>query len=244
MILLQLIDEFVDDVPTVLGTLLMNSDEIWQLLARYAINFLVVGIIIHFFYYPKSKNRDYYHSFMLLNISVFLLIFMMGDVKVKTGFALGIFAIFSIIRYRTESIPIREMTYLFLIIAISVINALSGQISFAGMMVTNAIFLCTTWLLENIKWVRSFQTKIIHYDRIDLITPDKREEMKADLEKRTGIKNIHRIEIGSIDFLKDTAFIRISYQSEQKFNAVNVIAVITTITQSDSTPISITSSKF
>ncbi len=219
MILLDQLTDLNEELISY-STSFMDVDGLIQLLLRYAINFLVVGIIIHFFYYPKSKNREYYLSFSLINVSVFLLIFLLGGVKLKIGFALGIFAIFGIIRYRTESVPIREMTYLFLIIAVSVINALSVQISYMELLATNTIFLISVWLLESIRWVKAYSTKIIRYDKINLITPDKREELQADLERRTGL-NIHRIEIGAIDFLKDTVFIKISYISNQKSNSVD-----------------------
>ncbi|MFA6873701.1 MAG: DUF4956 domain-containing protein [Bacteroidaceae bacterium] len=195
-------------------------DDLFQLLTRYIVNIVVVGLIIHFFYYPKSKNREYYVSFSLINISVFLLIFLLGGVKLKIGFALGIFAIFGIIRYRTESVAIREMTYLFLIIAISVINALSIQISLWELIGTNSLFLISVFFIENIRWIKSYNTKIIRYDKIDLITPDKRDMLTADLKKRTGL-DIRRVEVGSIDFLKDTVLIRISYISDQKGNAAD-----------------------
>lgn len=195
-------------------------DDLYQLLTRYIVNLVVVGLIIHFFYYPKSKNREYYVSFSLINISVFLLIFLLGGVKLKIGFALGIFAIFGIIRYRTESVAIREMTYLFLIIAISVINALSTQISLWELVGTNSLFLISVFFIENIRWIKSYNTKIIRYDKIDLITPDKIDLLTADLKKRTGL-DIRRVEVGSIDFLKDTVLIRISYVSEQKGNAAD-----------------------
>ncbi len=223
--LLDQLNEFNDltddlDFSMLGGSALMDSDGLIQLLLRYAINILVVGIIIHFFYYPKSKNREYYQSFSLINISVFLLIFLLGGVKLKIGFALGIFAIFGIIRYRTESVPIREMTYLFLIIAVSVINALSVQISYLEMIATNVIFILSIWALESITWIKSYNTKIIRYDKIDLITPEKRNELMADLVKRTGL-DINRIEVGAIDFLKDTVYVKISYTSAQKKNTVD-----------------------
>lgn len=116
---LDLTEDLLSETP------LIDMADLWQLLFRFVFNFIVVGIIIHFFYYPKSKRRDYYFTFTLISISVFFLIFLLGSVKLKIGFALGIFAIFGIIRYRTESVPIREMTYLFTITALSVINALS-----------------------------------------------------------------------------------------------------------------------
>ena len=137
-----------------MGTPVMDTEAITQLLIRFFFNFVIVGIIIHFFYYPKSRRRYYYFTFSLINVSVFFLIILMGSVKLKIGFALGIFAIFGIIRYRTESVPIREMTYLFIIIALSVINALSVQISYAKLIATNCIFILVTWLLESERWLK------------------------------------------------------------------------------------------
>ena len=115
-------DTLVDpsDDLQMLGTPIMDSNGFYQLLLRFLFNFIICAIIIHFFYYPKSKRRDYYFTFTLISVSVFLLVFLLGSVKLKIGFALGIFAIFGIIRYRTESVPIREMTYLFIIIAMRV----------------------------------------------------------------------------------------------------------------------------
>lgn len=115
-----------------------------ELIIRFFVNIIFVGIIIHFFYYPKSKRKDYYFTFSLIAVSIFLLIFLMGGVKLKVGFALGLFAIFGIIRYRTESVPIREMTYLFVIIAISAINGLAGSISYAELLATNFLFIFAT----------------------------------------------------------------------------------------------------
>jgi len=195
-------------------------DDLFQLLTRYFLNFIVVGLIIHFFYYPKSKNREFYVSFSLINVSIFLLIFLLGGVKLKIGFALGIFAIFGIIRYRTESVAIREMTYLFLIIAISVINALSIQISIWQLIGTNSLFFFSVWFIEAIHWTKTYNTKIIRYDKIDLIIPEKRDQLTADLKLRTGL-DIQRVEVGSIDFLRDSVLIRISYISDQKTNVVD-----------------------
>lgn len=186
---------------------------VWQLLIRFALNMLVVGLMIHFFYYPKSRRRDYYFTFTLISVSVFFLVFLLGSVSLKIGFALGIFAIFGIIRYRTESVPIREMTYLFAITAISVINALSVQIGIVEILVTNLIFLLVTWVLESGRWLKHTSSKLILYDKIELITPDKYEELKADLTKRTGLQ-IKKIEVGHIDFLRDAAFLKVYYESD------------------------------
>ena len=206
---LDLTEDLLSETP------LIDMADLWQLLFRFVFNFIVVGIIIHFFYYPKSKRRDYYFTFTLISISVFFLIFLLGSVKLKIGFALGIFAIFGIIRYRTESVPIREMTYLFTITALSVINALSIQVGLTEMIVTNAIFLLVTSLLESERWLKHTSSKLILYDRIQLITPDKREELIADLSARTGL-HIQKIEIGHIDFLRDAAFIKVYYESDSR----------------------------
>ena len=206
---LDLTEDLLSETP------LIDLADLWQLLFRFVFNFIVVGIIIHFFYYPKSKRRDYYFTFTLISISVFFLIFLLGSVKLKIGFALGIFAIFGIIRYRTESVPIREMTYLFTITALSVINALSIQVGLTEMLVTNAIFLLVTCLLESERWLKHTSSKLILYDRIQLITPDKREELIADLSARTGL-HIQKIEIGHIDFLRDAAFIKVYYESDSR----------------------------
>ena len=190
----------------------MNAD-LWQLLVRFVFNDVVTGAIVGFLYYPKCRRRDYSFTFMLISISIFMMIFLLGSVKVKIGFALGLFAIFGIIRYRTESMPVREMTYLFVIIALSVINALSITFSWAELFATNLLFFFSVMVTEWSKWLRHVSTKTIKYDRIELITPEHRQELIADLTQRTGL-NILKVEIGDLDFLKDMAIIRISYEPE------------------------------
>lgn len=218
-------DTFFDIVEEaqLMGSPVMDTEAFIQLILRFLFNFVVVGLIIHFFYYPKSRRRDYYFTFSLINVSVFFLIILMGSVKLKIGFALGIFAIFGIIRYRTESVPIREMTYLFIIIALSVINALSVQISYAELIATNCIFILVTWLLESERWLKHISCKLILYDKIQLIVPEKREELMADLRNRTGL-DIRKIEIGHIDFLRDAAFIKVYYESDvREINSVDTV---------------------
>jgi hypothetical protein len=193
----------------------------WELLIRFLLNTLVIWVIIRFFYYPKSQRRDYFFTFLLISISIFLMVFLLGSVKIKVGFALGLFAIFGIIRYRTEQVPIREMTYLFCIIAISVINALTDTESWVALLATNAIFIGSIWILEGVRNIKHISCKIILYDKVDLLTPDKSAELRADLEKRTGLK-IKDIEIGHIDFLKDSAYINVYYETESdKVNSID-----------------------
>lgn len=191
-----------------------------ELLIRFLLNTAVIALIVRVFYYPKSKRRDYFVTFILISISVFLLIFLMGGVKLKVGFALGLFAIFGIIRYRTESVPIREMTYLFLIIAISAINGLATSISYVELLATNLLFIVSLWILESNRWVKHVASKLVLYDNVSLITPDKEEELIEDLKKRTGL-HILRVEVGAIDFSKDTAMIKVYY--EPLSNEINSI---------------------
>nr|WP_320038421.1 DUF4956 domain-containing protein [uncultured Bacteroides sp.] len=213
-----------------LGTPLLDANGFGQLIMRFLINFVIVTSIIHFFYYPKSRRRDYYFTFSLINVSVFLLIFLLNSVKIKIGFALGVFAIFGIIRYRTESVPIREMTYLFLIIAVSVINAVAVQISYAELFTTNILFVLITWALESSRWLKHTSCKLILYDKINLITPDKYEELMDDLKKRTGI-DILKVEVGHLDFLRDTAYLKIYY--EPLHDEINTIDTMTRLPKDD-----------
>ena len=182
-----------------------------ELLIRFLLNTAVIALIVRVFYYPKSKRRDYFVTFILISISVFLLIFLMGGVKLKVGFALGLFAIFGIIRYRTESVPIREMTYLFLIIAVSAINGLATSISYLELLATNMLFLVSIWAIESNRWVKHIASKLVMYDNINLVTPDKESELIEDLKKRTGL-DVLRVEVGAIDFSKDTAIVKVYYE--------------------------------
>jgi hypothetical protein len=141
------------------------------------------------------------------------MIFLLGSVKLKIGFALGLFAIFGIIRYRTESMPVREMTYLFVIIAISVINALAVTVSMVELVVTNMLFVASVWLCEKLRLMKHISSKLVLYDRVDLIVPEKEKEMLDDLQKRTGLV-INKVEIGAIDFLRDTVMLKVSYESK------------------------------
>ena len=185
---------------------------IWNMLFRFGLNFLVVWFIIRVFYYRKSKRMDYLFTFILISISIFFLIYLLDNVQIQIGLALGIFAIFGIIRYRTETVPIREMTYLFSITALSVIGGLSIHISNSQLIVTYLIFIFVIWVLETVRWKNHTNIKMIVYDKIQLITPDKEVELKTDIEERTGLK-IDKFEIGQIDFMRDIAYIKIFYES-------------------------------
>ena len=204
-------------------TPLIDAAGFMELILRFLLNLVVVVAIIRFFYYPKSRRRDYFFTFTLISISIFLMIFLLGSVKLKIGFALGLFAIFGIIRYRTESMPVREMTYLFVIIAISVINALSVQLSYAELTATNLLFILCIWLCESNRWLKHISCKLVQYDRIELITPQRRAELIMDLENRTGL-SITKVEVGHIDFLRDAAILKVYYEPEsEEINTIDTL---------------------
>ena len=184
--------------------------EFLELLLRFGLNMIVVLGVIRFFYYPKSRRRDYFFTFTLISISIFMMIFLLGSVKLKVGFALGLFAIFGIIRYRTEAMQVREMTYLFVIIAISVINAMIKDFTWLELVGVNVLFVLCIWLCESSRWLEHVSCKLVMYDRIELITPERREDLLQDLRQRTGL-DIRKVEVGHIDFLRDAAMLKVYY---------------------------------
>ncbi|HET6558859.1 MAG TPA: DUF4956 domain-containing protein, partial [Prolixibacteraceae bacterium] len=162
-------------------------------------------------YAKTSKRKDFYFSYIAISIVIFLLCFLLESVKIELGFALGLFAIFGIIRYRTDAIPIKEMTYLFVVIAVAVINALANKkVSYAELITTNLLIMGGLYILEKILNLRQEISQRIIYEKIENLHADRKEELMADLKLRTGI-NIKRFEVERIDFLRDTARIFIYY---------------------------------
>lgn len=207
------------------GSELLKPIGMGDFLLRLLINLLFVIGIIHFLYYRRSRRADYYFTFAIISLSTFMIVALLGTVKLKTGFALGLFAIFSIIRYRTESMPVREMTYLFAIIAISVVNALAGDaVGWLGLISINVIFVIAISLAELTRKMKHLACKYVKYDRIELIVPQRRDELIADLEKRLGLK-VRRVEVGTVDFLKDMTFIKVWYEpiDGDQENSVNEV---------------------
>lgn len=192
------------------------DEDFYLLLIRLCVNVVFITILIRFLYYAKTKRKDYLFTYYLIGTITFFLCFGLKKLDIDTGMGLGLFAIFGIIRYRTDAIEIKEMTYLFLIIGLSVVNALaSNQLSIAEMALINFFMVVLTYVLEFL-WLMKHETrKTINYERIDLITPDKAAEMKKDIEGRIGL-SINRFEIGKIDFLNDTAQVRIFYYAEEQ----------------------------
>ena len=197
-----------------LGTPLFDSEDFLKLIIKTVFNLIIITVIIRYIYYPVTKNKDYLFTYFLISMTVFLLCVLLDSVKLQLGFALGLFAIFGIIRYRTDPIAIKEMTYLFLVIGISVVNALSNKkISHAELVFANLMIVFITYGMENLWLLRHQSRRNITYEKIELILPEKREELIADLKARTGI-DVIRVEIRRIDFLRDTANLRIFYYEE------------------------------
>lgn len=193
----------------------MDKD-FYTLLLRMVVNLFFITIIIRYLYYPITKRKDYLFTYYLIGMITFFLCFGLKKLDIDTGMGLGLFAIFGIIRYRTDAIEIKEMTYLFVIIGLSVVNALaSNKISIAEMAVINTSVVLLTFGLEYMWLVKHETRKTIIYERIDLIRPETYDEMLADLEARTGL-SINRFEVGKINFLDDTAQVRIFYWDDEQ----------------------------
>ncbi|NNE55981.1 MAG: DUF4956 domain-containing protein [Flavobacteriales bacterium] len=198
---------------------LIDLEDLTKLVVRFAINLVFVIVLVRYIYYPVARRKDFLFTYILISVTVFLLCFMLENVKLELGFALGLFAIFGIIRYRTDPIPIKEMTYLFIIIGLSVMNALiNKKISFAEMMFANTAILVATWGLEHIWLLRHESQKVILYENIELIQVGRRQELIDDLHNRTGLI-INRLEIVKIDFLRDTALLRIYYYEDEQMQS-------------------------
>ena len=197
-----------------LGTPIFDKEDFWKLIIKGVFNIFIILIIVRYIYYPVTRNKDYMFTYLLISLTVFLLCFLLDNVKIELAFALGLFAIFGIIRYRTDPIPIKEMTYLFIVIGISVVNALANKkISYAELVFANLLIVFVTFGMERLWLLRHETRKNIIYEKIELIKPENKEELLADLKERTGL-NIVRYEIRRIDFLKDIANIRIFYYED------------------------------
>lgn len=176
---------------------------------RMGIDLLSVLVLIRLIYYKNYRRADLFLTFFVFNIIIFLLTYMLNKVVMSMGAAFGLFAVFSMLRYRTEGISAKDMTYLFMVIAIGLISAVSKG-GWDELSVLNGLILFVTWLLESGLIMRKEYSKVVMYERIELITPDKQEELLQDLRIRTGLA-VHRVEIHEIDFLKDATRMTIFY---------------------------------
>lgn len=204
--------------------LLSISEPFVAMLIRLFVCIVVNLVIVDRLYYKKSRRRDFYFTFMLISLAIFFLVFFMifvlEDMKAKTsiGIGIGLFGIFSIMRYRTDAMPVREMTYLFVIISLSVVNAIAASVSIVELLATNLIVVAAIWLCEH--RLKLEPSKLVQYDRLELIKPDRREDLKADLEMRLGLK-VRKVEVGAIDMLRDMAVLRVYYNADTVSNTVD-----------------------
>jgi len=196
-----------------------------DILLRFAICILVNCGIVHFLYFKKSQRRDFYFTFVIISVAIFFLVYLMMGMdrgKATMGVGLGLFGIFSIMRYRTDSMPVREMTYLFVVVCLSVVHAMADMVGvdangkivgtpIAELVVIDIIVILAIIIFE--KMLKMETTKLVQYDRIELIKPEKRDELIADLEQRLGIKVLD-VKVGAVDFLRDMAMLRVSYEGE------------------------------
>ena len=200
------------------------SEPFVAMLIRLFVCIVVNLVIVDRLYYKKSRRRDFYFTFMLISLAIFFLVFFMifvlEDMKAKTsiGIGIGLFDIFSIMRYRTDAMPVREMTYLFVIISLSVVNAIAASVSIVELLVTNLIVVAAIWLCEH--RLKLEPSKLVQYDRLELIKPDRSEDLKADLEMRLGLK-VRKVEVGAIDMLRDMAVLRVYYDANTVSNTVD-----------------------
>ncbi len=203
-------------METFFGIPLVHANHFLHLLIRFAIDMAAVLTLIGVLYYRRGGRKDYFFTDVIISVTVFLLCILLDNVKLDMGFALGLFAVFGIIRYRTESIPIKEMTYLFAAIGLSIVNALANKkVSYAELVFTNVALLGTAAVLEYCFLGRAERSEKVRYDRMDLIVPEKRAEMLADLRARLGF-DVVRVEVGEIDFLHDIAFVTVFYRPRKE----------------------------
>ncbi|MEZ7925179.1 MAG: DUF4956 domain-containing protein [Flavobacteriales bacterium] len=207
---------------------LFNQRDLFKLFIRFLIDFSFTFVIIRVLYFAANRRKDYLFTFFIFNLLTFFICFLLRKVPMELGFALGLFAVFGILRYRTEPIPIKEMTYLFIVIGLAMINALANKkISWAELMFVNSTILLVTLSFEKLWFNNEVQTKNIVYERIDLIKTKNRLEMIRDLRERTGL-DIVKVQIGKIDFLRDVATVTIFFKAD-----VNEVVWGTELTQNE-----------
>ena len=193
------------------GIDLYDSKDLVKLLFKFSVDLLFLIIIVRVIYYRIKDEKDYVFTFFMFNILTFFICFLLRKVPMEMGFALGLFAVFGILRYRTEAIPIRQMTYLFIVIGLSMINSLANKsISWLEILLANGIITVITYLIDRVWFSTIEQTKTILYEKIELIKPENEQELIEDLIKRTGLQ-IVAVKVDKVDFLRDTAQIKIYY---------------------------------
>jgi hypothetical protein len=183
------------------------------LLARFALNLFFTTIVVRLVYYRLYRGRDYVFTYFLINLVTFSLVYLLNNVPIQMGSALGLFAVFGILRYRTEGIGVRNLTYLFVVIGIALLNALAnGGMSLAELLIANAAIVGPVGILEAAPFSSREESRVVRYDRLDLLGPTTAAELLEDLRKRTHLP-VERFDIGDVDLLRDSAVITIHYRS-------------------------------
>ncbi len=180
---------------------------------NFLINLTAVLFILFFVYYPNYQKLDTIFTFIMFNVVIYLLTFVLNEVKISMGAAFGLFAVFSMLRYRTTSISMKDMTYLFIFIALGLLSAI--QFAYYELIIVASIIFVAVLILDTNLIFRKEVSATLLFERIEMIKPEYREELMVLLKERTGI-NIHRVDISEIDFLKDTAIITYYYFAEKK----------------------------
>ena len=195
---------------------LFNQKDLVKLFVRFLIDFAFTFVIVRVLYFAANRRKDYLFTFIVFNLLTFFICFLLRKVPMELGFALGLFAVFGILRYRTEPIPIKEMTYLFIVIGLAMITALANKkISWAELVFVNTTILLVTLSFEKLWFNNEIQSKNVVYERIDLIKMEHRLEMIKDLRERTGL-DIVRVQIGKIDLLRDVAIVTVFFRADIK----------------------------
>ncbi|MGL4631222.1 MAG: DUF4956 domain-containing protein [Leadbetterella sp.] len=185
-----------------------------KFLSRFLVNFIAVFILVRGIYFTNYRKTELFLTFFSFNIIVFLLTNLLNKTEMSMGAAFGLFAIFSMLRYRTEGISAKDMTYLFMVIALGLITAISKG-SWDDLTIMCGILLVFVYILESGIFMKRESTKTMIYDKIDLISPDKKSELLADINQRTGL-TVHQVEIQNYDFLKDSVLLTIYYYENKK----------------------------
>ena len=208
-------NEMILDKPELATTVFFGGSRLAEFGIRFALNAIVIFLLVRVIYYPRHRNRDFLFSFFLFNIINFIICYLLSSATIKIGFAFGLFAIFSIIRYRSVSVPIREMAYLLTSVTIGILNALSSlDTGLPELLISNGVLLLLTFVLDRKVTLPHENSQMVIYEKIELIKPENRNQLIEDLKSRTGLP-IHRIEIGRIDLMRDSAKIRIFYLSQE-----------------------------
>lgn len=196
----------------IFGIPFIDTEDFLKLIFKFAINLFFLFATVRFIFYRNNRDKDYLFTFFMFNLMTFFICVLLRKVPMEMGFAMGLFAVFGILRYRTEALPIKEMTYLFIVIGLAMINALANKsISMAELFFTNIVIVGTTLGIETIWFNDHERSKIIVYEKIGLIKPENEVELLNDLRERTGL-DVFKFSIGKIDFLKDVAEIKIYYK--------------------------------